>query len=248
MKKLLLGSAALLAASAAPMAAHAGEVSVSTSIDYVSDYVFRGVSLAEQAIQPGVEVSVGDFTLGGWYSTGIGEASILALDEFDLYASYGLALSDTMSLSIGATYYHYPQGGDFFETKDGGAGTYEVSAGLSFDTVLAPSVTAYYDFTLKGFTLEGAVGHSVATSDKTSLDLGLTAGLVTSDVLGDWEYGTASAAIGYAFTDDVSTYLGANYTLSSSNDEGLGLGYLDALSGNGKSDLLWAGVGVAAGF
>lgn len=247
MKKLLLGSAALLAATAAPMAAQAGDVSVSTSIDYVSDYVFRGVSLAEQAVQPGVEVSVGDFTVGGWFSTAVGEASILALDEFDLYASYGFALSDTISASVGATYYHYPQGGDFFATDGGGAGTYEVSAGLEFDTMLAPAVTAYYDFTLEAFTVEGGIGHSVATSDKSSLDLGLTAGLVSGDDL-SWEYGTASASLGYAFTDAVSTYVGANYTLSSSDDEGLGLGYLDLLSGQGKSDLFWAGVGVAAGF
>jgi uncharacterized protein (TIGR02001 family) len=248
MKKLLLGTASLMIAVTAPMTAQAGDVSVSTSIDYVSDYVFRGVSLAEQAVQPGVEVSIGDFTVGGWYSTGIGEASILALDEFDLYASYGFALSDKISASVGATYYHYPQGGGFFETDGGNAGTYEVSAGLSFDTALAPSITAYYDFTLEGLTLEGGVGHSVATGENTSLDLGLTAGLVTSDVLGDWEYGTASAALSYAFTDDVSTYVGVNYTLSSSDDEGLGLGYIDSLNGTPNSDLFWAGVGVAAGF
>ena len=247
MKKLLLGSATLLAAATAPMASQAQDVSVSTSIDFVSDYVFRGVSLAETAIQPGVEVAVGDFTVGAWYSTGFGEASILALDELDLYASYGFALSDTISASVGATYYHYPQGGSLFETEGGGAGTYEVSAGLSFDTMLAPSVTGYYDFTLDAFTVEGGVEHSLATGDNTSLDLGLTAGLVTGD-LGDWEYGTASAALGYAFTDAVSSYVGVNYTLSSSDDEGLGLGYIDALNGNGNSDLFWAGVGVAAGF
>jgi len=40
-----------------------------------------GVSLADTAIQPGVEVSVGDFTVGGWFSTGVGETSALALDE-----------------------------------------------------------------------------------------------------------------------------------------------------------------------
>lgn len=248
MKKLLLGTASLIIAASAPMAAQAGDVSVSTSIDYVSDYVFRGVSLAEQAIQPGVEVSVGDFTVGGWFSTGVGEASALALDEFDLYASYGFAFSDTISASIGGTYYHYPQGGSFFETNDGAAGTYEVNAGLSFDTVLSPSATAYYDFTLKAFTLEGGLGHSLATSDKSTLDLGLNLGLVSAQNDVSWEYGTASASLGYSFTDDVSTYVGLNYTLSSSDDEGLGLGYLETLSGNGKSDLFWAGVGIAAGF
>ena len=250
MKKILLGAAVVLVAGAAPMAAQAQDVSVSTSIDYVTDYVFRGVSLAETAIQPGVEVSYGDFTVGGWFSTGVGEASALALDEFDLYASYGFSLTDKISASVGGTYFHFPQGGDFFSTSNG-AGTYEVNGGLSYDGLLSPSVMAYYDFNLQAITLEGSVGHSIATSDKTSLDLGLTVGLVTADdedFDADWEYGTASAALGYAFTDDVSTYVGINYTLSTSDDEGLGLGYVDSLLGDPNSDLFWAGVGVAAGF
>jgi uncharacterized protein (TIGR02001 family) len=247
MRKLLLGTASLMIAATAPMAVQAQDVSVSTSIDLVSDYVFRGVSLADTAIQPGVEVAVGDFTVGAWYSTGFGQTSIAALDELDLYASYGFALSDTISASVGATYYHYPQGGSLFETDSGNAGTYEVSAGLALDIILSPSVTAYYDFTLEGFTLEGGVGHSISTGDKTSLDLGLTAGLVDGDGI-SWEYGTASASVGYGFTDDVSAYLGINYTVSSSDDVGLGLNYEEAIFGNGQGDLFWAGVGVAAGF
>ena len=58
MKKLLLGTATLLAATTAPMAAQAQDVSVSTSIDYVTEYVFRGVSFESEAIQPGVEVGI----------------------------------------------------------------------------------------------------------------------------------------------------------------------------------------------
>jgi len=244
MKKLLLGSAALLAASAAPMAAQAGDISVSTSIDYVSDYVFRGVSLADSAIQPGVEVAVGDFTVGAWFSTGVGETSILAGDEVDLYASYGFALSDLISASVGGTYYHYPQGGGLFSTNGGASGTYEVNAGLAFDTVLAPSVTAYYDFTLEAFTLEGGVGHSFPAGDKSSVDLGATVGLVDGDGF-SYEYGSASASLGYAFTDAVSTYVGGNFVVSSEDT----LDFRDIVLGDGgKGSLFWAGVGVAAGF
>lgn len=143
MKKLLLGSVSLLLAAAAPMAAQAGDISVSTSIDYTTDYVFRGVSLADSAIQPGVEVSAGDFTVGAWFSTGVGDTSVLAGDEVDLYASYSFALSDTISTDVGITYYHYPQGGSLFETDGGDAGTYEVFASFGFDTVLEPSATIY---------------------------------------------------------------------------------------------------------
>ena len=51
MKKLGLALvSATMMSGLAPVTAHAGDISVSTSIDYVSDYVFRGVSLADSAI------------------------------------------------------------------------------------------------------------------------------------------------------------------------------------------------------
>lgn len=248
MKRLYSGLSAVIFSAMMPGLALAGDdLSVSVSVDYVTDYVFRGVSLADSAIQPGVEAAIGDFTIGAWFSTGIGDTSIFAGDELDLYASYSFGLSDKISANVGATYYHYPQGGSLFETNGGSAGTYEVYGGLGFDMVLSPSVTAYYDFTLEALTLEGGLSHSVEVADKTSLDLGLTAGLVDGDGA-DWEYGTLSAALGYSFTKDVSAYIGANYTLTSSDNEGLGLNYKKALIGNGKGDLFWLGAGVAAGF
>jgi len=249
MKKILL--TAMLASSAImlPANAVAGDVSVSTSIDYTTDYVFRGVSLAESAIQPGVEVSFGDAYVGAWVSTGIGDTSVAAADELDLYAGYGLSLSDDFSADVGITYYHYPQGGSLFATNDGAAGTYEVYAGLSYDTVLSPSVYGYYDFTLEAFTIQGDLAHSQSLSDKISLDLGLTAGLVDGENGAGYEWGQLSASLGYAFTDDVSAYVGANYAINSE----------DALIGspeitNGVIDLdlggekLFFGAGVAAGF
>ena len=84
MKKILLSTTMFLALTAT---ANAQDVSVSTSVDYVSDYVFRGVSLADSAVQSGVEASLGAFTAGAWLSTGVGDTSITAGDEIDLYAS-----------------------------------------------------------------------------------------------------------------------------------------------------------------
>ncbi|MEP3888978.1 MAG: TorF family putative porin [Hellea sp.] len=243
MKKILIGTASFLVAATTAMPAYSQDVSVSTSIDYVTDYVFRGVSLADSAIQPGVEVAVGDFTVGAWFSTGVGDTSILAGDEVDLYASYSFALSETISTDVGITYYHYPQGGSLFETEGGGAGTYEVFASLGFDTMLAPSASVYYDLTLEAFTLEGGIGHSFPAGDKTSFDLGATVGLVDGDGF-SYEYGSASASLGYAFTDAVSAYVGANYALSSEDT----LNYKKILQGTPKDNLLFFGAGIAAGF
>lgn len=243
--KLAIASSLALALTFGSAAAvQADELSVSTTIDATTDYVFRGVSLADTAIQPGVEASYGNFTAGAWFSTGIGDTSVVAGDELDLYMSYGFTLSDTISASAGVTYYHYPQGGSLFATEDGGAGTYELSLGAEFDLSLSPSLTAYYDLTLEAFTLEGGIGHSIPTGDKTSFDLGLTAGLVTVDDGTDYQYAQASAALSYAFTDTTSAYLGANFALSSEDT----LDYKKGLLGDAKDNLLFFGAGIASGF
>jgi len=235
--------AVLAVAAFVPSTASAQDVSVSTGVDIVSDYVFRGVSLADTAIQPYVEASVGSLTFGAWSSTGFGETSALAGDEIDLYASYNFAVSDAVSLDAGITYYHYPQGGSLFETADGGAGTYEVSLAAGFDTMLSPSIAAYYDLTLEAFTVEGGISHSVPMSDKASFDLGATVGLVDGDGF-SYEYGSASAALGYALSDNTSAYLGANYAINSED----ALNFSKTLAGDPKGSLLWFGAGVSAGF
>jgi len=250
MKHFTLAAALLAATAVAPTAfAQDSDLSVSTGVDYVTDYVFRGVSLGGASVQPYVEASVGNFTLGGWFSTGIGESSIISGDEFDLYAGYSVPLDSSISLDLGATYYHYPQGGSFFETDDGAAGSYEVSASVGFgDVPLSPAVTAYYDFTFKAFTLEGSVGHSFAVGEKQSIDLGLTGGLVDGDGF-SWEFATASASLGHAFTDDVSAYIGANYSLNSEDLlGGFDLDLDDLSTDTPDKNLFWFGTGISAGF
>ena len=224
-------------------AAQAQDVSISTGVDLVSDYVFRGVSLADTAVQPYVEASVGNFTVGAWASTGFGDTSVAAADEIDLYASYSVPLESSLSLDLGVTYYHYPQGGGLFSTNDGASGSYEFSAALGFDAPLAPSVAAYYDVTLEAFTLEGAIGHSVGVGEKQGLDLVLTVGLVDGDGF-SYEWGQATAALSHSFTDDVSAYVGVNYTLNSDD----ALNFSRALNGDPQGDLFWAGMGISAGF
>jgi uncharacterized protein (TIGR02001 family) len=240
MKKLLLSTSVFLALTAN---SNAQDISVSTSVDYVSDYVFRGVSLADSAIQSGVEASLGSFTAGAWFSTGVGDTSSTAGDEVDLYASYSFSLSDLVSTDVGITYYHYPQGGGLFETDGGGAGTYEIYTSLGFDLPLSPSASAYYDLTLEAFTLEGGVSHSIPAGDKTSFDLGATLGLVDGDGF-SYEYGSASASLGYSLSDDVSVYFGATYALNSEDM----LNLEKSLNGNPKDSLLFFGAGISAGF
>ena len=148
MKKNLIKasiSCATIALATSPSFAQDSDVSVSVSIDYVTEYVFRGVSFEDEAIQPGIELGFGDFTIGTWASAGLGSDSLADTDEIDFYAGYSWDLSDMVSASVGATWYHFPDGTD----------TYEGYVCLGFDTALAPSLTAYYDVELEALTLEG---------------------------------------------------------------------------------------------
>ena len=120
------------------LSAHAQDISVSTSIDYVSEYVFRGVSFESEAIQPGVELGFGNFSAGVWLSTGVGSDSLADTDEIDFYGSYGFDVSDNVSASVGGTWYQFPDGQD----------TFEANLGLALDSTLSPSVTGYYDLSL----------------------------------------------------------------------------------------------------
>ena len=259
MKKFLLGAAVLMSATAISSQASAqslDDLSVSVSTDYVSEYVFRGVSFANTAIQPGISVSTGGFTLGAWASVGLGDSSIAAADEIDIYGSYGWNLSDAVSASVGFTVYHFPQSGGLFnglfENDSNGSSSFELNGGLSFDTVLSPSVTTYYDIDLEAFTLQGSVSHSVPLAEKTSLNLGLTAGLVEAGNGGtDYQWGTGSASLGYAFNDASSMYVGGNFSVNSDDL----LGFPDFDSSDLTADisppdnaLFWAGVGFSTGF
>lgn len=251
-KPLFGASCVILAALSAPVTAQAGDVDWSIGTDLVTEYVFRGASLGGNSVQPYVEVAKGNFSAGAWFSTQVGSGSELSADEIDFYAGYSVPLDGSISLDLGATYYHYPQTGALFATDGGAAGTYEVSASVGFDAPFAPSVSAYYDLTLEAFTLEGAVGHSAPLGENQSADFGLTVGLVDGDGF-SYEWATASAALSHAITDAASIYVGANFTLNS-EDNTLNLDkFADPMTGTaflaGTSDnLLWFGTGISTSF
>ena len=224
--------------------AFADEVEVSVSLDYVSEYVFRGVTLASDAIQPGAEITYGSFTAGAWLSLPIDDNANAYSDELDLYASYSVEISESVSADFGATLYHYPQSGGLFDigTGAGDASTVEFFGSIGSGGALEPNVTAYYDTTLKAFTLEGGVSHSIPIGEKTSFDLGANVGVVSTDGPGDYQYGSASGALTYALSGAASVYISANAGVSSQDT-------FQKLSNFApKSSSAWFGAGISTGF
>ncbi len=107
--------------------------------DLVSSYLWRGTKFGTgPAIQPFLELALGNFTIGGWgsYAFTTNEGA-----EADLYLSYGF----DFGLSIGLTDYYFPGEGsnyfDFESTDSTGAHAFEINLGYELGAL---SISANY--------------------------------------------------------------------------------------------------------
>jgi uncharacterized protein (TIGR02001 family) len=112
---------------------------LSGDVGLVSDYRFRGISLSSG--QPAVQASLSlegesGLHLGIWAST-IRDPGSKTDAEVDLYAGYGVELSEEIGIDFMATYYAYPSDGES-NYLEGSAtlaltsGIIEAGLGLSF--------------------------------------------------------------------------------------------------------------------
>ena len=86
---VLLGSLAIVpSAHAQDLTTFLDDIEVTSTIDTVSEYVFRGISAGGASIQPGTELNVYGFTVGTWYSAGFGKDSAAQVDELDICLLY----------------------------------------------------------------------------------------------------------------------------------------------------------------
>ncbi len=122
----------------------------SASVDVMSNYVWRGQNLVNDGIviQPAVGIEKDNIAIGFWtnYSTDSGENT-----ETDFTLSYSGSV-DRLSYELG--YIHY----GLINSAD----TQEIYLSLSYDTILSPYITLYYDFDEGdgAFAVVGA-GHSM---------------------------------------------------------------------------------------
>lgn len=225
-------------------------ITVSTSIDYVSEYVFRGTSLARGAVQPDVNLTLGNFNAGIWASVAIGEASAIADDEINFYASYQKSISQILSWDIGTIVYHYPDTpGGLFDFGDNS--TLEVYSGVNLDIHLAPSLHTYYDFNREAFTLTATAQHSLPLVSNVHLDFDLTAALVQIKGDTDYQYGLMSVALNYALKPSVNIHLGTHISLSS--EDSLNFRRFQTPQGSDfaattDNTLFWTGIGITTEF
>jgi uncharacterized protein (TIGR02001 family) len=99
--KRSIGAVALVAILATPLVGMAQEAELSANAGWASQYYYRGLLIKESSASAGLDLAVSDFSLGTW-AADVGDGV-----EADLYASYGVALTDQVSVSLGGTGYFY---------------------------------------------------------------------------------------------------------------------------------------------
>lgn len=210
------------------VAANAEELTGNVTLGYESEYVFRGVQLADASIQAAVDFAYGDFYGGIWTNQPASEIS--TANEVDYYAGYEFVVTDLISADAGFTYYQYP---------DASEDTTEVFFGLNLDAVLAPSLYVFYDFDLETITFETSVSHEIELDEKNTIVLGGYVGYADPDDAASYWYYGATAEVVYSLAENASVSLGLR---ASSNDSALGEAAF------GSSSNIWGGFSFQAGF
>ena len=231
MKKLALSILAALVAM--PLAASAAEANVYA--DVLSAYVYRGVVGNDEAVfQPGLEVA-GPFGFGYslWANMNLTDAeSPWYPDTFGKWGEVDLGLNWTcpaegpVSLTVGATYFLYPQDssevlvdeetGDPLVDADGNVRVSEAPADDGYelylelaaeDVPLAPSLKLCHDLENgDDWIVIAGIGHSIGLTDALSLDLGASLGYAGQYYVAS-NYGSDTGdALSHAQVDAVLTY------------------------------------------
>jgi uncharacterized protein (TIGR02001 family) len=212
---------AAIAVGVSAQAAEASKLSVTLETSYVSDYVFRGVRLAEASIQPSVEATYGDFYAGIWHTSALSD-NVGTGTETDFYAGYGFKINDTFTLDTGLTRYAYNGGSPSSDST-------EVYVGVKANVLLTPSLYYYYDFDGDVSTLEASIGYSLPIEAiKSSLDFSAKLGYVLLEddaAFGDdnYTYGSIGVAVPYKLSDNATLTAGVDYIYNSEDNFGLAL-------------------------
>lgn len=207
------------------------ELSVTTTVEWNSHYIFRGAQLGEETFMPGVDLSFGGFYAGIWAALPVKHTDE---NEVDFYAGYGWEVSDMVGMDVGFTYYTFPNASDkFFDSVN----TFEIYAGVTFEVDFAPAAYVFYDFDLKAWTLELSGGESWEVAPDTTFDLGIYGGYVRIKDEDNYWYVGATGGFTYAINDFVSASIFAGYAWAS-----------ERLMFNNKSARLYWGLSVSAGF
>jgi uncharacterized protein (TIGR02001 family) len=195
-KKIITGIAAasLLFAAGIPAAmAEEGVPSADASIGFYSKYVWRGFELSDDSIviQPSLTASYKGFSANLWANldTELYGTDSHKWNETDFTLSYDGAY-EKLGYGLGWIYY----------ALDGTDDTQEFYGTISYDVLLAPTFTIYYDTDSFAGAWYANLGfsHTFMIAEKYGLDLGLSFGyLDDNDGYSEFHNGLLSAAMSF---------------------------------------------------
>lgn len=246
-KKLITGitTTALIFAAGLPVAMAEEEVpSADASVGFYSKYVWRGFELSDDSmvIQPSLTASYKGFSANLWanldtaYSDEESGFDSNLWNETDFTLSYDGAY-EKLGYGVGWIYYSVV-----------GSDTQEFYGTVSYDVLLAPTLTIYYD--TDGFA--GAwyanlgIGHSFMISEKYSLDLGLSVGyLDDNDGYAELHNGLLSASMSFPVSEyiTITPELYWSFALSSEAED-----YIADASISNDDNFVYGGVSASFSF
>jgi uncharacterized protein (TIGR02001 family) len=198
---------------AAGLIAGVASAEVSVTMDFVSAYVYRGITLLDGAsFQPGIEAAgfglaeeYGSVAAGAWGSADLEGDNSSTFQEVDWYASYSLpAFVDGLDIYVGYCEYAY----------GAGSSDKEVNVGVGYSIAGVALGATYYQGVGGGFGtssyLEFSAAYDFEVTEEFSLSAGARAAYADrSDSVNYW--GVAAGESGFA---DYDLSLSAGYALS----------------------------------
>lgn len=198
-KKLITGitaAAIILAAGIPAVMAEEEAPSAEAAVGFYSKYVWRGFELSDDSIviQPSLSVAYKGFGANLWANldTDLYGADTHKWNETDFTLSYDGAY-EKLGYGVGWIYYALA------DISDGIEDTQEFYATVSYDTILAPSLTIYYDTDdfAGDWYANFSIGHSFAVTETASLDLGLAIGYSDNETYNEFHDALISASMSF---------------------------------------------------
>ncbi len=230
------------------------KVSGFTSVDVMSNYVWRGIKVSNSwVVQPSVGIGYGGFAANIWgnydsdvaESTSNGDTGHGEMTEVDFTASYAKTF-DKLTLGGGYIYYAF----------DGFNDTQEVFVTASYDVLLSPTLTVYYDFDEgNGAFIIASIGHTFKLPKDMGLKLGALAsynmrnGIMGFDSDGDkfnnFYNAEVNAALTIPITKAISITPKMAYSFAISNDA---KDAMRGLANDGRHDIVYGGLNLTLSF
>ena len=230
------------------------KVSGFASVDVMSNYVWRGIKVSNSwVVQPSVGIGYGGFAANIWgnydsdvaESTSNGDTGHGEMSEVDITVSYTKTF-DKLTLGGGYIYYAF----------DGFNDTQEAYVTASYDVLLSPSLTVYYDFDEgNGAFIIASIGHTFKLPKDMGLKLGALAsynienGIMGFDEDGDKFSNFYNAELNAALTIPITKALSITpkvaYSFAISNDA---KDAMKGLANDGRHDILYGGISLALSF